>query len=180
MTFDDAFTHLVGLEGHYSNNPLDSGGETCWGVTVLTARACGYVGEMRDMPLPVAKAIYKTKYWSKVGGDGVANIYPRVAYELFDTAVNIGPAKAVQWLQEALNIFNNRGSFYPDQAVDGVAGAATFSALSEYQKRRGAEGEDVLLRYLNVEQGAFYNKLCKTREKDEAFVYGWYKNRIVI
>ena len=33
MTFDDAFTRLLGNEGGYTNNPADPGGETNWGVT---------------------------------------------------------------------------------------------------------------------------------------------------
>ncbi len=32
--FDEAFAKVVGVEGHYSNDPADSGGETMFGVTV--------------------------------------------------------------------------------------------------------------------------------------------------
>lgn len=31
--FEKAFTHTLGLEGKYSNNPHDTGGETMWGIT---------------------------------------------------------------------------------------------------------------------------------------------------
>ena len=31
--FEKAFSHTLGLEGKYSNNPNDTGGETMWGIT---------------------------------------------------------------------------------------------------------------------------------------------------
>lgn len=33
---------ILGLEGGYSTNPKDKGGETNWGITEATARAHGY------------------------------------------------------------------------------------------------------------------------------------------
>ena len=50
-SFDDAFKALIGSEGGYSFNPADPGGETMWGVTARVARASGYAGPMKDLPL---------------------------------------------------------------------------------------------------------------------------------
>ena len=40
--FEKAFTHTLGLEGKYSNNPNDTGGETMWGITKALTIRYGY------------------------------------------------------------------------------------------------------------------------------------------
>jgi lysozyme family protein len=42
--FDREFEKLIDVEGGYTNNPDDSGGETMWGVTIAVARRNGYTG----------------------------------------------------------------------------------------------------------------------------------------
>ena len=49
-----------------------------------------------------------------------------------------------------------------------------------YLQRRGKEGELVMLTALNCQQGMRYIELCEARERNEEFVYGWFKNRVVI
>ena len=63
MSFDKAFARTVGIEGGYSNDPDDSGGETNWGITKATAVAYGYTGPMRDMPRETAHGIYLNGWW---------------------------------------------------------------------------------------------------------------------
>jgi len=101
MTFDESFHALLGHEGGYSNRDpeADPGGETMWGVTVKTARANGYTGPMKDMPVDVAKAIYKSAFWSPIRGD---ELPPQIRYAVFDAAVNSGPYQAALWLQRAI------------------------------------------------------------------------------
>ena len=36
-TFDNAFVHVIGVEGGYVNDPRDTGGETNYGITKNTA-----------------------------------------------------------------------------------------------------------------------------------------------
>jgi lysozyme family protein len=101
VNFDDAFTRLIGHEGGYSNHPSDPGLETMWGVTLKVAREAGYVGEMRDMPQQVAKAIYKARYWDKCRCDELPE---KLRFDVFDCAVNSGVGTAVQLLQRALRV----------------------------------------------------------------------------
>jgi lysozyme family protein len=101
MTFDEAFTKLLGHEGSYSNHSADPGGETMWGITIAVARANGYTGPMRQLPQTEAKRIYKALYWDKVQADALPD---RVRYAVFDAAVNSGPGQAVRWLQRALGL----------------------------------------------------------------------------
>lgn len=50
------------VEGGYSNNPADPGGETNHGVTVQVARDHGYTGSMRELPKETAQQIYVGSY----------------------------------------------------------------------------------------------------------------------
>ena len=180
MSFDKAFEITLGHEGKYANDPRDSGGETMWGITVAVARKHGYTGPMRLMPLSVAKGIYREDYWNRVRLEDVDELAPRVAEEVFDTGVNCGTKRAVVFLQQCLNALNNQGKLYPDIQADGIIGPATLRALKDYMRIRKLEGELVLLRMLNAMQGAFYIELAARRQKDEAFIYGWFRTRISI
>lgn len=177
--FDSAFAEVVGIEGRYSNDPSDSGGETMFGITERVARANGYSGPMAQMPLEAAKRVYREQYWDLMRLDQVAQLAGDVAARLFNAAVNCGVGRAGQWLQRALNVFNLRGAYYPDIAVDGVIGPGTIAALRAYMARRGATGSRVLLEALRDLQGAFYIGDAEARDKDEDFVYGWIKNRVL-
>lgn len=111
MNFDSAFHKLLGHEGGYGNHPDDPGGATCWGVTEQVARASGYTGDMRQLPVEVAKDIYRQKYWDAVRAD---ELPAAVRYQVFDAAVNSGVGQSIRWLQRALGV-----------ADDGKLGAVT-------------------------------------------------------
>lgn len=98
MNFDQAFERLIGHEGGYSNHPDDPGGETMFGVTAMVARANGYAGAMRELPLATAKAIYRSSYWDSVRADELPDV---VRFDVFDASVNSGPGQAVRFLQRA-------------------------------------------------------------------------------
>ena len=178
--FDECFNELILVEGGYANDPYDSGGETAYGITVAVARAYGYLGEMREMSLATAKQIYRERYWAYMWLDQVALLSPAIAKEMFDSGVNCGQAKAVGWLQTALNRFN-KDSLYADIEVDGGMGRMTLAALKAYFDAHARFGKDagaVLLRALNSQQGAFYLDLAESRPKDERFVFGWFRTRV--
>lgn len=180
MSFERAFREQIPIEGGYSDNPRDSGGQTMYGITEAVARRNGYRGAMRDMPLETARQMYKAQYWDLVRLDGVNALSAALAQELFDIAVNSGPSVAGRFLQRALNALNNKQQYYSDLVVDGIVGPATLAALRAYLDRRGTIGETVALRALNALQGARYISLAERREKDEEFVYGWILKRVVI
>lgn len=175
--FDKAFGKVVGLEGRYSNNPDDSGGETMYGITVAVARANGYSGPISEMPLDTAKSIYRRQYWDQMRLDEIAIISEVVAGEMFDTGVNMGIVWATQFLQKALTELNRRGKDYPDLFVDGVMGPVTVHALQSYFHTR-PQGITVLMRALEGQQVTHYIEIAASREKDEDFLYGWLQNRI--
>ena len=179
--FERALAHTVGIEGDYSNHPSDSGGKTRFGITEARARAHGYTGDMRDLPLPFAREIYAIDFWMQMRCDAIARLSEKVALELFDTGVNVGTATAVKFLQRALNALNRQQRDYADIKDDGVMGSMTLAALQAYFRvRTDEEATYVLLKAMNCLQGAFYIDLSQRREKDEDFVYGWLRTRVEV
>jgi lysozyme family protein len=70
--FDQAFAHLLKVEGGYSNHPADRGGATVYGITEAVARQEGYQGPMQSLPLSAAQSIYKRRYWDPLCLDAIA------------------------------------------------------------------------------------------------------------
>ena len=112
--FDESFHKLLGHEGGYSNHSKDRGGETMWGVTIAVARANGYQGAMKELPVSKAKDIYKQAYWNPIRAD---ELPAEIRYLVFDAAVNSGVKQAVKWLQRAVGA-----------QEDGVVGKGTLEA----------------------------------------------------
>lgn len=116
MHFDTAFDTLLKHEGNYSDHGADPGGKTMYGITEAVARQVGYRGGMRELPLDLAKRIYKDRYWDTVKAE---QLPPAVRYVVFDAAVNSGPGQSAKWLQRALGV-----------ADDGVIGPKTLTAAN--------------------------------------------------
>lgn len=180
MTIQDIIEGIIDREGRYSNNPADPGGETMWGWTKAAAREYGYTGEMIDMPRSWAEAAYLRKHVTRQGFDKVAAVNMRIAEELVDTGVNMGVLTPAPWLQRCLNALNRQQVDYPDIKVDGAIGPATIGALTAFLKKRGADGEKVLMRALNGLQLARYIEIAEHRQQSEDFLYGWILNRVEI
>jgi lysozyme family protein len=123
MNFDNAFADLMDVEKGFWDDPV--GGPTMYGVTERVARAWGYKGDMRNLPLPTARSIAKSEYWDRYKCDQ----FPyAIAYQVFDAAYNGG--KPVRWLQQAVGA-----------AVDGIIGPATLALV------RGADPAKVILSF---------------------------------
>lgn len=169
---------IIRIEGGYVNDPSDSGGETNYGITIAVARKYGYKGEMIDLPKETAFKIYSSMYWDSMNLDIIEGISSELAEELADTGVNMGIGRAATFLQRSLNVLNNSQEIYKDLKVDGDIGGKTIDALKSFVKARGDEGKAILFKMLNCLQGEFYISLAERREKDEKFIYGWFKNRV--
>ena len=173
---DEIINEIITVEGGYVNDPSDSGGETNFGITEAVARANGYVGPMELMPREVAFDIYSAKYWDSVAGDELLALSPEIAEEVVDTSVNMGPARAGKILQRTLNVLNQATGLYADVAVDGALGPAN---IPPSPSNPPSPSPLPPVPPLPFTQGAFYIELAEKREKDERFVYGWLKNRVV-
>ena len=119
---DQMVDALIEREGGYVNHPADKGGPTCFGITEAVARAHGYAVQcviFRDpKPLPSTSACIGYVR----GFQRIASRSARVAAELFDAGVNMGPAVAATFLQRSLTALNRNASDYPDLVPDGRIG----------------------------------------------------------
>ena len=113
MTFDDAIKRVLMHEGGYSDHAADPGGKTMYGITEAVAREVGYRGNMAELPLDLAKRIYKERYWDAVRAD---ELPASIRYLMLDAAVNSGPRQSILWLQRALGV-----------TADGVLGPVTIA-----------------------------------------------------
>jgi len=178
MDVDTLIEELIHREGGYANHPADRGGPTRWGVTQLVARAHGYEGDMRQFPREHAAEVYRRIYWLAPHFDRVAGHAPKIAAELFDTGVNMGPTVAAGFLRRALNALNRGASDYSDIPASGIVDDGLITALAAFLARRGDAGETVLLKAIEALQGERYLELAERRPANEAFLYGWLANRL--
>lgn len=171
MTLDQIIDATIKAEGGYVNDPADSGGATKYGITERVARANGYTGLMRDLPLQTARDIYRNEYAIKPG----FTVFPsEVAAELFDTGVNMGTSTATKFLQRAVNALAGSGI-----AVDGKMGPATRNAVNTYlSSRNNASG--ILVKALNGLQCVRYIEIVEGNATQRRFINGWIGNRVEI
>lgn len=177
--FAAAWAKTSSLEKGYVNDPADPGGETNHGITVKVARAAGYQGEMRDLPAEMALQIARHEYWDRLRLDEIGAISPAIAFELFDTNLNMWTGAAVGWLQTALNALSHQPATQ-DIRIDGLVGTLTIARLAAYIQERGPNGELVMLRCLNSLQCADYIRQANAIDTKRRFVFGWVLKRVYI
>src|SRR5713226_4364011 len=110
-SYDEALERLLVHEGGYSNHPSDPGGPTNWGITIHDARAYwkkdATASDVRNMPVEVAKDIYRSKYWGAMRCD---ELPAGVDYAVFDYGVNSGIGRAGKVLRRKLGLQDNASS----------------------------------------------------------------------
>ena len=152
-TFEECIDYVLKHEGGYVNDPADAGGETNYGITVAVARAFGYEGRMKDLPMDTAKAIYKKNYWNKVKA---SELPEDIRYSVFDTGINMGTSRAIKLLQECAGV-----------AVDGAIGPNTLKSAQSVNKYQYA-----------LQRMYFYCQLVRRKQSQAKFIGGW-SNRVM-
>jgi len=161
------------LEGGYSDNPDDLGGPTKYGITQAEAREWGYQGDMRDLPLDTALAIFKKNYWDVNNLDNCPS--QKLANKLFDAGVNCGIEEAAIWLQRSLNAMDRNNLDWKDLTIDGNIGPNTLNVIN---KALSLRREDILIECINIQQGNFYIQDALNHPTQKTFLNGWIRNRI--
>jgi len=177
MTKEDIIRRTIGIEGGFSDHPYDLGGKTKYGISQKLADKYHVTYNIGNLPKDVAIHIYSKEFWVPLRCEELLRISPMLTLEIFDTAVNMGAPRAASFLQRSINALNIGGKLYKDVTVDGIIGSKTTGAVQQYCIKRDPE---VLVKMINCLQGARYVSLVEQREKNEAFIYGWMKNRIHI
>lgn len=194
-----ALEKLYMMEGGLGNQRYDRGGETILGISrkfwpnwdgwqyVDTAKARGYASEpLAKWPtyyllIDDVKEFYETNFWNPIRADE----YPsaRVAFAVFQVAVNMGLKDAGLFLQKSLNALNRMGKTYQDIAEDGMIGRMTVAAMTSYfqNNRRSfkeSQLEDILTMAILGNQYMHYQEIADRNPSQEMNFYGWV-NRIL-
>lgn len=124
--FEQCVGFILRHEGGYVNDPLDPGGETCYGIC---KRSYPQV-DISTLTPDMAAKIYRSDYWQPLRADQMP---AALALLVFDTAVNCGLTRTASWLQEEINglldIRGPGGMLQNGLAVDGIIGPETIRAL---------------------------------------------------
>jgi lysozyme family protein len=151
--FKASLPFILKWEGGYVNNPNDPGGATNKGVTQkvydqwrtsqgLSARGVQQLGDNE------LQAIYESGYWLPPRCDALPS---PLDLAQFDTAVNMGPGRAVRFLQQAIGTTPD-GNFGPG-TEQCVAGCDLGTTLANYCNTREAYYRDLVQR--NAKLGVF-------------------------
>jgi len=183
--FNEAFARTMSEEGGYTFDRMDPGGETYMGISrvywpgwegwgiIDDSVEEGMIPEfaMSDLA-PLVFDFHRTNYWNRIQGDKVARISSEVAYELFDTAVNMDVPDAVKFLQVALNMQRVATRAFPKLVVDGLLGLNTLTALERYLATQPGDpewNEKILLNCMNGEQ-----YICYKGNPRHSHFRGWF------
>jgi lysozyme family protein len=166
--FNIAFNRTMKIEGEriLTKDRLDPGGETFSGISrrfhpswagwpmIDSWKAGGRI----DWSIidKLTRDFYKERFWDTIQGDKIANISPEIAYELFDTGVNLNTVRAVEFMQTAHNVAA-KGEY--ELLVDGILGPKTIETISRYISTQPGTPElntEILLNCMNGEQYIFY------------------------
>jgi lysozyme family protein len=134
--WDSAIAFVLKMEGSYTLDPNDPGGETKFGISKKAYPSL----DIANLTEEQAKEIYLRDYWNPCSCD---ELPPALAICVFDTAVNQGITKAKRILQISLDV-----------TVDGVIGdktvAAAFKANSYHVKKFLANRMSEYMRLINA------------------------------
>jgi lysozyme family protein len=127
--WDECFAMVIKSEGGFVNHPKDPGGMTNLGVTRSAWQ--GFVNrdvteaEMRALTPESVKPFYKALYWDRIKGDSLPD---GVDYAAYDLAVNSGPHRAAQYLQEIAGV-----------TADGMIGPKSLEAIKSCNAEETAD-----------------------------------------
>jgi lysozyme family protein len=113
--YDESISRVLRHEGGYTNHPQDPGGPTNWGITIHDARKYwkpnATAADVKDMPLAVAKTIYRQRYWNIQSCDMLED---GVDYAMMDYGVNSGVGRSGKVLRRLLRMSDATSAVTPD------------------------------------------------------------------
>ena len=169
------------MEGGYSNDPADQGGETYRGISRVyhpSWEGWAYIdiSKRSDTPIkddymePFVRLFYRRMYWDV---NRLGEMPQDLADELYDTGVNMGIGRAAKYLQIGLNCLNRDEAMFDDLVEDGNIGPKTLGAIEIVCKNPA--DLVTLLKILNVLQGMHYIEYMRQSPIQEKFARGWFK-----
>lgn len=166
--FKLALDKTLAFEGGYVDNPIDSGGQTYYGISRKNFpnwQGWKLIDQKLEPPYEHLYNFYLNEFWYSLNLDKV--IEQSIAEKLFDLAINMGKKTPVYFIQNIINILSNDGTVI---TVDGVLGNTTVTALNECVKSRGLR---LFLLFLKGYAFKHYIGIINNRPKNRIFLLGW-------
>lgn len=193
--FEKAYKELFGMEGTYSVDKADKGGETFCGIarnfsknwngwsiidaykngnSTLTNETAKRLLKNKEL-MDLVYSYYKTKFWDIFDCDTMPY---SLGLEVFEQCVNLGVGRSAEFLQQvlnALNYKNNTVEYYgSDLIVDGAWGTKSKNRL----KQMIEAGYSKQIQFgINCLQGAYYTKKSLSEVDQRVFYKGWIGQR---
>ena len=155
--FDFAFDYVVGNEGSYIDDPMDSGGPTKYGVTLKSYSE--YLKQdftpvvIEELTLEQAKGFYLHQYWIPSNCCMMTDF--GIATAIFDCSVLYGIGTAAGMAQRAV-----------DTKVDNKIGPETVSILNSFNR-------GIFIGKLIYELMQRIEKVIQINPENEKFRMGW-------
>jgi lysozyme family protein len=178
--FDHAYAVTLAHEGGYANHKADRGGETYKGIArkfhpdwpgwlqIDAHLATGASRHGLDL-LPglsgLVMAFYRKEFWQPLRCEEIAD--QKVAEELFDTSVNMGHKRGVQFLQRSVNLLGRIGN---EVVEDGIIGPVTIAAVNALIIEQAAPS---IVKAQNGLQFGHYEKIIERDPSQRVFFRGW-------
>lgn len=169
--FDEAVKVILKHEGRFSNDPVDPGGATDYGISLRFLKDYDIdinldgeidIDDIHDLTSEKASEIYKQYWWDRYHYDAINSLY--IATKVFDMSVNMGGFQAAKLVQRAVNMCGH------NLIVDGKLGGKSFGAINEIC----LHGRESDLKYeIQEEQKWFYEHLVEEKPKLKKFLNGW-------
>jgi len=186
-TYDAAMMRVFADEGGFTNDPVDPGGATNFGITIFDARKYwkpdATPNDVRNMPKVVASDIYRKHYAAPMRYDDLPAGFD---YSMLDAAINSGVGRAPVWAAKAIGISDKSLDVIVAQsnaAVDKVLliqrywairlaflhGLRTWSHFGVGWGRRCAQGEAAAVRmWLSIGRGLSAPDARKQMDQESA------------
>lgn len=152
---------IFSYEGVYSNDPVDKGGATKYGVTISTWKKQGYdkdrdgdidIDDLKLITIEDATKIMKLNYWDKWKADTIKD--QSIANSLVDWVWGSG-AYGVKIPQAKLGVL-----------ADGVVGPKTIAALNKQEPKQ-------FFSWLQARRKLYLEKYVANQPKQKKFLKGW-------
>ncbi len=154
---DSILDQIIRREGGFSDDPIDRGGATKFGITIRTLRAWRggrvSVDDVRRLTRGEARAIYRSQYVDKPRFNRIRD--KRLLEQVVDYGVNSGPKTATKDLQQAAGT-----------AADGIIGPNTLRAVNRAEAR-------ALGNKLAVARAKRLGRIVKRDPSQLRFLNGW-------
>jgi lysozyme family protein len=156
VKFERAVKRVLEFEGGYSDDPVDAGGETKFGICKRSYPNL----DIKNLTVEDAKFIYYRDFWEQQLYENFESV--ELAEKVFDLAVNVGTNRAHMLLQRALRAVGNTVK------EDGILGKVTLAAVN-------FSNANELLAALRSEAAGYYRSIITKNPSQNRFINGWLK-----